>query len=59
MANGLTRRAIVAIALVSGILALPLLRNLEVPAATSREARPDVIWGSPIAPALLEPQEDG
>ena len=59
MANGLTKCAIAAIALVSGILALPLLRNLEVPATTSREARPDIIRGSPIAPALLEPQEGG
>jgi hypothetical protein len=59
MSNGLTKCAIAAIALVSGILALPLLRNLEVPATTSREARPDIIRGSPIAPALLEPQEGG
>jgi hypothetical protein len=58
IANGLTRRAIAAIALVAGILALPLLRSLEVPAAPSREARPDVIWGITIAPSLLDPQED-
>jgi hypothetical protein len=59
MANGLTKRVIAAITLVSGILALPLLRSLEVPATTSREARPDIIRGSPIEPALLEPLEDG
>ena len=59
IANGLTGRAIAAIALVTAILALPLLRSLEVTATTSRQARPDVIRGSPIAPVLLVPLEDG
>ncbi len=55
-AYGLTGHFVAAIALVAGILALPLLQGLVVSATTSSEARLNVIRGSPIAPALLEPR---
>jgi hypothetical protein len=48
-ANGLTGRAIAAIALVTGILALPLLWSLEVPAApiwTTSELPPPLLGNS-------------
>lgn len=57
-ADGLTKHVVAAIALVAGILALPLL-DLVVPATTTSEARPEVIRGSPIASVLLELQEGG
>ncbi len=54
-ASGLTGHVIAALALVSGILALPLLQGLVVPATTASGARSDIIRGSTIAPILLEP----
>jgi hypothetical protein len=57
--SGLTSHVVAALALVAGILALPLLQGLVVPATTASEARSEVIRGSPIAPALLELQEGG
>ena len=58
-ADGLTGHVVAAIALVAGILALPLLQGPVMPATTTSEARSDVIRGSPIAPVLLELQEGG
>ena len=52
----MTWHIVAAIELVAGILALSLLQGLVVPATTASEAKLDVIQGSPIAPALLEPQ---
>ncbi|MBD2749895.1 hypothetical protein IC232_24785 [Microvirga sp. BT688] len=54
-ASGLTGHVFAALALVAGILALPLLQRLAVPTTTASEARSDIIEGSPIAPTLLEP----
>ena len=54
-ASELTGHAVAALALVASILALPLLQGLVVPATTASGARSEVIRGSPIAPALLEP----
>jgi hypothetical protein len=45
--------------LVGAVIALPLLQGLVVPIMTASEARPTVIRGSPIAPVLLQPQENG
>ena len=55
----LTRHVVAAIALVAGILALPLLQDLVMPVTTTSGARSEVIRGSPIAPVLLELQEGG
>ena len=46
-------------ALVAGIIALPLLHGLAVPLLTASEMRPELLRSSPIAPALLQPQENG
>src|SRR5215213_10100878 len=42
-------------ALVTGIIALPLLQGLSMPLVTASEGRPEVLRGSPIAPVLLQP----
>jgi hypothetical protein len=54
-----SRRAafiIAVLAIVAGIITLPLLRGLAAPIMTANEARPKVLRGSPIAPALLQLQ---
>ena len=48
-AYGLTGHVVAAIALVAGILALPLLQCLVVPTTTASEARSDIIRGSSAA----------
>jgi len=55
----LTGHVVAVIALVAGILALPLVQGLVVPATTTSEERSEVIRGSLIAPGLLETQENG
>jgi hypothetical protein len=45
--------------LVTGITALPLLQRLPAPLTTASEERPEVLPGSPIAPALRKPQANG
>ncbi len=45
--------------IVAGIITLPLLQGLAVPVRTANEARPKVLRGSPIAPALLQLQGHG
>ena len=48
-ASGLTGHVVAALALVAGILALPLLQCLVVPTTTASEARSDIIRGSSAA----------
>jgi hypothetical protein len=55
----LTRHVVAGLALAVGILALPLLQGLVVPVMTASQDRPELIRGSPIAPALLQLQENG
>ena len=51
---------IIAVAtLVAGIIAVPLLQELSTPVVTSSTGRPEVLRGSPVAPALLQPHENG
>jgi hypothetical protein len=57
-AAGRVGHVIAALALVAGVLAVPLLQGLVAPATTTGEQRPEVIRGSPIAPALLHPQRN-
>ena len=47
------------LAVVAGIIRLPLLQGLAVPIMTANEARPKVLRGSPIAPTLLQLQGHG
>jgi hypothetical protein len=47
------------LAIVAGIIMLPLLQGLAVPIMTANEARPKVLRGSPIAPTLLQLQRHG
>ncbi len=47
------------LAIVAGIIMLPLLQGLAVPIMTANEARPKVLRGSPIAPTLLQLQGHG
>jgi hypothetical protein len=47
------------LAVVAGIIALPLLQSLPVSIITVSEERPKVLRGSPIALPLLQPQENG
>jgi len=42
--------------IIAGIIALPLLQSLAAPLQATSEVRPELIRGSPIAPALLHPQ---
>jgi hypothetical protein len=57
-AYGRAGSIIAVLALVAGIIALPLLQGLSAPLMTGGE-RPTVLRGIPIAPALLRPQENG
>ena len=50
---------IAVLAIVAGIITLPLLRGLAVPVMTANEARPKVLRGSPIAPTFLQLQGHG
>jgi hypothetical protein len=47
------------LAIMAGIIMLPLLQGLAVPIMTANEARPKVLRGSPIAPTLLQLQGHG
>ncbi len=58
-AYGRSGLIIAVIALVAGIIAMPLLQGLSAPVMTVGDGRPEVLRGSPIAPALLQPQENG
>ena len=55
-AYGRAALIIALLAVVAGIIALPLLQGLAVPIMTAGEERPRVLRGSPIAPTLLQPQ---
>jgi hypothetical protein len=50
---------ITVLVLVAGIAAVPLLQGLALPVLTTSGQRPEVLRGSPIAPALLPPQGNG
>lgn len=56
---GRAGHVLAALVLVACILAVLLLKGLVLPVLTASEERPEVLRGSPIAPALLQPQEDG
>ncbi len=58
-AYGGAGHVIAVLALVAGIVAMPLLQKLTEPIITAREEGPKVFRGSPIAPALLQFQENG
>ena len=58
-AYGRAEFVIAVLALVAGIITLPLLQGLAVPIMTANEVRPKVLRGSPIAPTLLQPQGNG
>jgi hypothetical protein len=58
-AYGRSRLIIAVLALVASIVALPLLQGLAEPTITASEASPQVLRGSPIAPTLLQAQENG
>jgi hypothetical protein len=47
------------LAIVAGIIMLPLLQGLAVPIMTANKARPKVLRGSPIALTLLQLQGHG
>ena len=55
-AYGRARLIMAVLAAVAVISTLPLLQSLAVPIMTAREEKPKVLRGSPIAPALLQPQ---
>jgi hypothetical protein len=50
---------IAVLAAVAGIVTLPLLQSVAAPIMTAREEKPKVLRGSPLAPALLQPQTNG
>jgi hypothetical protein len=50
---------IAVLAVVAGIITLPLLQGLAVPIMTASEERPKVLRGSLIAPTLLQPEGNG
>ncbi len=58
-AYGGAGHVIAVLALVAGIIAMPLLQKLAEPIMTAREEGPKVFRGSPIAPTLLQLQENG
>ena len=58
-AYGRAAVVIAVLAVVAGIILLPLLQGLVVPIMTANEARPKVLRGSPIASTLLQLQGHG
>jgi hypothetical protein len=58
-AYGRAEFIIAVLAVVAGIITLPLLQGLAVPIMTASEGTPKVLRGSPIAPTLLQPQGNG
>ncbi len=54
-AYGRAEFIIAVLAVVAGIITLPLLQGLAVPIMTASEERPKVLRGSPAAPTLLQP----
>lgn len=58
-AYGRSEFMIALLVLIAGIITLPLIQELAVPLTTAAEKRPMLLPGSPIAPALLQPQENG
>ena len=58
-AYGRAEFIIAVLAVVAGIITLPLLQGLVIPVRTASEERPKVLRGSPSAPTLLQPQGNG
>ncbi len=58
-AYGRAEFIIAVLAVVAGIIALPLLRGFAAPIMTASEERPKVLRVSPIAPTLLQAQGNG
>jgi hypothetical protein len=58
-AYGRAEFIVAVLAVVAGIITLPLLQGLAAPIMTANEARPKVLHGSPIAPTLLQLQGHG
>jgi hypothetical protein len=58
-AYGRAEFIIAVLAVVAGIIALPLLQGLAVLIMTTSEERPRVLRGSPSAPPLLQTQGNG
>jgi hypothetical protein len=58
-AYGRAEFIIAVLAVVAGIITLPLLQGLAVPVMTASEERPKVLRSSPLAPNLLQLQANG
>jgi hypothetical protein len=58
-AFGRAELIVAVVTLVVGILAGPLLQGFSAPVITARQGMPEVLRGSPVAPALLQAQENG
>ncbi len=59
-AYGRAEFIIAVLAVVAGIIMLPLLQGLAVPIMTASEERLQVLRGSPVSPNLLhQPQDNG
>jgi hypothetical protein len=58
-AYGRTAFIVAVLAVIAGIITLPLLQGLAAPIMTANEARPKVFRGGPIAPTLLRLQGHG
>ncbi|MXQ12248.1 hypothetical protein [Microvirga makkahensis] len=50
---------IAVLAIVAGIITLPLLQGFAVPIMAASEEGPEVLRGSQIAPTLLQPRGNG
>ena len=58
-AYGQAEFIIAVLAVIAGIITLPLLQGLAVPITTASEEMPKVLRGSPSAPTLLQPEGNG
>ncbi|WP_134500179.1 hypothetical protein [Microvirga pakistanensis] len=58
-AYGRSEFVIALLVLIAGIVTLPFIQRLAMPITTAAEKRPTLLPGSPIAPVLLQPQENG
>jgi hypothetical protein len=58
-AYGRAEFIIAVLAVVAGIITLPLLQGLAVPVMTASEEKPKVLRGSPVSPNLLQTQGNG
>ena len=58
-AYGRAEFIIAVLAVVAGIITLPLLQGFAAPIMTASEERLQVLRGSPVAPNLLQPHDNG